>query len=38
MRTGYKDVLEFLAGSALACGVIASIYLLGFGWSAYVSN
>jgi hypothetical protein len=38
MRAAYKDVLEFLAGSALAWGVIASIYFLGFGLSAYVSN
>ncbi len=38
MRSGYTDILEFLAGSALAWGVIASIYVLGFGLSAYVSN
>lgn len=38
MRAGYKDVLEFLVGSALAWGVIVSIYVLGFSLSAYVSN
>jgi hypothetical protein len=38
MRTGHVEGLEFLAGAVLACGLVASIYLLGIGLAPYVYN
>jgi hypothetical protein len=38
MRAGFRDVLEFAAGIALAWGVVISTYLLGFSLERYVSN
>jgi hypothetical protein len=35
-RIGYTDRLEFFAGAALACGVVAGIYFVSFGLAPYV--
>jgi hypothetical protein len=38
MRTVYADGFEFLVGVALAVGIVASIYVLGFSLAPYVQH